>query len=272
MATSERLTKQERREAARDEARKLREEQARREKRNRIILIVSLVVGLVAVVALVWGIVSANNSSTVEGVARPEGSDLQGGIPVGASLEAGTTNDDVGAGTVNVYLDYTCSYCGQFEEINAADLKTMAQDGTATVIIHPVAILDGSGDYTDFSGQAANAAATVAEYAPAQFLDFNAALFTLWGDAVDAAVEAGATAVDEPTVADIAATAVSVGVAQDVADRFADREFGDWVAATTRQFGRDGFEGTPTILVDGEEFLGWPEPGALLSEVQGSAD
>lgn len=270
MATSERLTKQERREAAREQARKLREEQSRREKRNRIILIAGLVVGLIAVAALVWGIVSASNSSTVEGVARPGGSDLQGGIPVGESLEAGTTNDD--ARTVDVYLDYTCSYCGQFEEINAEDLKTMAQDGTATVIVHPVAILDASGNYTGFSGQAANAAATVAEHAPAQFLDFNAALFILWADAVDAAVEAGANSVDEPTVADIAATAVSVGVAQDVADRFADREFGDWVAATTRQFGRDGFEGTPTILVDGEEFLGWPEPGALLSEVQGSAD
>lgn len=264
-----RLTKQERREAAREEARKLREAQERREKRNRVLLISGLAVALVAVAALVWAIVSSSGRSALEGVARPAGSDLSGGIPIGASLEAGTTNE--GAPTVNVYLDYTCSYCSQFEQINAADLRTLAQDGTATVVFHPVSILDRSDDYTGYSGQAANAAATVADRAPALFLDFSDRLFALYDAAVQAAVDSGATAVTEPTVADIQAAAVEVGVPQDVADAIADREFGDWVAATTRQFGRDGFQGTPTILVNGEDFSGWPEQGALLDAVQAAA-
>src|SRR5659263_596133 len=168
-----RLTKQERRETAREEARKLREAQERRAKRNRTLLIVGLAVGLIAVAALVWGIVAAGNKSALDGVTRPQGSDLTGGIPVGMTLEAGTDNSSVDARVVNVYLDYTCSYCAQFEEINAADLKTLAKDGTATVVIHPVSILDRSGDYSGFSGLAANAAATVADRAPAQFLDIS---------------------------------------------------------------------------------------------------
>ncbi|NCD17211.1 MAG: disulfide bond formation protein DsbA [Actinobacteria bacterium] len=271
MPTDERLTKQQRREAAREQARKLREEQERREKRNRLIVIVGVVVGLVAVAALVWAIVSSSGRSALDDVARPAGSDAAGGIPVGSSLEAGTTNE--GAPEVSVYLDYTCSYCGQFEAVNAADLETLAAGGEATVRFHPVAILDGSdGAYTDFSGQAVNAAATVAEYAPAQFLDFHTELFTLWDAAVQEAVDAGASAVEEPTVADIQATAAAVGVPQDVVERIPDGEFADWVAATTRQFGRDGFQGTPTVLVDGEEFLGWPEAGALADEVRGTAD
>lgn len=270
MATSERLTKQQRREAAREQARKLREEQERRDKRNRTILIAGLVVAAVAVVALVWAIVSSSSSSALDGVDRPANSDASGGIPIGSSLEAGSENP--GATEVSVYLDYTCSYCAQFELINAADLETAAADGEATVRFHPVAILDNSGSYTDFSGQAVNAVATVAEYAPAQFLDFHTELFTLWDTAVQAAIDAGASAIPEPTVADIQATAVAVGVPQDVADRIAEGEFSDWVAATTRQFGRDGYEGTPTIVVDGEEFLGWPEEGALLDAIRGTGN
>lgn len=267
-ADNSRLTKQERRETAREEARKLREAQERRAKRNRTLLIVGLAVGLIAVAALVWGIVAAGNKSALDGVTRPQGSDLTGGIPVGMTLEAGTDNSSVDARVVNVYLDYTCSYCAQFEEINAADLKTLAKDGTATVIIHPVSILDRSGDYSGFSGLAANAAATVADRAPAQFLDFSQQLFVIYTAAVDAAVNSGASTVTEPTIADIEAAAVGVGVPQEVADTFAAGDFTDWVAATTRQFGRDGFEGTPTILVDGVEFVGWPEAGALLAEVR----
>jgi len=271
-ADGTRLTKQQRREAAREEARRLREAQERREKRNRMLLIAGLVVAVVVVVALVWAIVSSGNRSALDGVARPAGSDLRGGIPVGASLEAGTPNEDVdGAREVRVYLDYTCSFCSQFEQVNAADLRTLAQEGAATIWFHPVSILDRSGDYSGYSGQAANAAATVADRAPAQFLAFSERLFALYDAAVQSAVDSGASAVTEPTLAEIQAAASELGVPQEVVDSFADRDFSDWVAATTRQFGRDGFEGTPTILVAGEEFTGWPEAGALLDEVQGAA-
>ncbi len=262
-----RMTKQQRREAAREEARRIREAQERREKRNRVLLIGGIVVALAVVAALVWAIVSSGKGSALEGVARPAGSDLNGGIPVGSTLTAGTVNE--GGRTVDVYLDYTCTYCSQFERINGADLRTLAGEGTATVVIHPVSILDRSGDFTGYSGQAANAAATVADQAPSHFLDFSERLFTLYDDAVQAAVDAGASAVTEPTVADIREAAVAVGVPPEVADRFADRTFGAWVAATTRQFGRNGFTGTPTILIDGEDYRGWTEPGALLSEVRG---
>lgn len=270
MPSNERLTKQERREAAREQARKLREEQERRQKRNRTLVIAGAVAAVLAIAGLIWAIVSSSGDSALDGVTSPAGSDASGGIPIGSSLEAGTTND--GAPEVSVYLDYTCSYCGQFEAINAADLETLAAEGEATVRFHPVAILDGSGDYSAFSGQAASAVATVAEHAPAQFLDFHTELFTLWDAAVQEAVDAGASAITEPTVEDIQATALAVGVPQDVADRIADREFADWVAATTRQFGRDGYQGTPTIVIDGEEFLGWPEEGALADAVRGTAD
>lgn len=254
------LTKQQRRDAARAEAARLRAEQERRDKRNKLLFIL----GGVALVALVgvaaFFIMTSGNKSALEGVNRPEGSDLQGGIPVSSSLVAGEAAE--GTVRVDVYSDYTCSYCNQFETINAADLEAMASEGLITVWFHPVATLDDTTTFTGYSGLATNAAATVAQYAPEHFLAANSALFDLfWG-----AVQSGATTA--PGLAEIQAALAAAGVPQDVVTRVADGEFADWVQATTRQFGRDGYKGTPTIEINDETFNGWQQEGALRSAVE----
>ncbi len=111
----------------------------------------------------------------------------------------------------------------------------------------------------------------MAEYAPAQFLDFHTELFTLWDAAVQEAVDAAPSAVQEPTVADIQETAPPSGCRRtsSSASPTASSPTGGRDHPPVR---RDGFQGTPTVLVDGEEFLGWPEAGALADEVRGTAD
>lgn len=266
-ADKNRPTKQERREAAREEARRIREEQARREKRNRTLVIGGVVLGVLVVIAVVWAVLSRGSVSALDGVDSPAGSTQKGGIPVGASLAAGTTNE--GDDVLDVYFDYTCSYCNIFEELNAQDVQTIAQDGLATVVFHPVAILDRSGDFSGYSGLAANAAATVAQHAPEEFLAFHDALFDPWSEASKAAQEAGATTIENPPgLAEIEEVALAAGVPQDVVDRFADGEFRSWVEATTRQMGLDGLDHTPSIFldgIDGEEFTDWSTPGSLLA-------
>lgn len=266
-ADNTRLTKQERREAAREQARRIREEQQRREKRNRSLVIGGLVLGVLVVIGVVWAVLARGGGAGLADVKSPEGSDAKGGIPIGSSLVAGTTND--GDNTLNIYFDYTCHYCEQFEQLHAADLESIASDGLATVVLHPVAILDRSGDYSEYSGLAANAAATVANYAPEQFLAFHEALFGPWLAAVEEAQAAGASAIENPPgLAEIEAVGVQAGVPQDVVDRFADGEFRDWVDASTRQMARDGIDHTPAIFlngIDGQEFTEWTTPGSLLA-------
>lgn len=267
MSSSTNMSKAQKRDAAREQARQLRDAQAKREKRTRNLIIIGLV-ALIAVVAVIVTIIVQQgnekaNTSAIESVENiPANTSVDdGGISLGADLVAGTEN--AGVPVLDVYLDFTCIYCAQFEEINAADIDELVAAGDATVVYHPVSILDRTGDFSGFSGRAAQAVAVVADQAPEAYNDFQSALFTLYRDA--AATE-GSTA-GEPTDADIAAAATGAGVPDDVVATMADGVFTDWVAATTEQFGRDGYTGTPTVLLDGEEFNGWNEPGALAAAI-----
>lgn len=263
-----RMTKNDRREAAREKARQLREEQARREKRNRFLLIGGVVVFLVVVGIAVWSIVSAGTRPVIEEVANvPENSAVEdGGISVGPGLAAGSAAGD-DAPVVDIYLDYTCIHCSNLENVNGEDLNELADSGDATIVYHPIALLDQTGNYTGFSGRAVYAAAVVADQAPEQFMPAQAAMFELY----DAAREAGGA---EPDQAALREALIGAGVPEDVAqaaapDDVTTGEFAEWVAATTDQARKDGISGTPTVYIDGEEFTDWAQEGALAEAVRG---
>lgn len=263
-----RTTKNDRREAARDKARQLREEQVRREKRNRFLLIGGVVVFLLVVAVAVWRIVAAGNEPLIEDVeAVPDNSMVEdGGIPVGPGLAAGTRAGE-DAPVIDIYLDYTCVYCSQLEDINNEDLAELADNGEATVVYHPIALLDRTGSFTGFSGRATHAAAVVADQAPEQFVDAHVAMF----DVYDAAREAGGAEPDQTVLRE---ALTGAGVPADVAEEAAPGDvttgvFAEWVAATTDQARNDGISGTPTVYIDGEEFTDWAQEGALVEAVRG---
>lgn len=261
---AEKLTKAERREIAREKARVLQAEQAKREKRNRLLMIGGIA-GLVLLVALaVWAIIANGSKSELDGIDGPANADNRGGIPVGSSLEAGTVNE--GAPVVSVYADFTCHFCASFEEINGEDLADMARDGLITLKLHPVALL-GSGGYNLY---AANALATVAEYSPEHTLALNQLLFEEFYTVYQAFQESQDPAdYVLPTNEEVGQYALSLGVPQDVVDRFPEGEYLEWVAASTRQFSLDGNRGTPTIIVDGEKLVNqWQEPGAIRAMIE----
>ncbi|ACQ79060.1 DSBA oxidoreductase [Beutenbergia cavernae DSM 12333] len=251
------LSKAERRDAARREAERLRAAQAKREKRNRWILFSALgVVAVLIAVAAVVIIQQANRTllSDFEG-ATPAGSDLHGGIPVGAE-GAGTPNED--APVVQVYLDFMCPYCGQFEDANAADLDALREAGEITVTYHPVSNLDRLSMDTQYSTRTANAAATVADAAPEAFVPFMNGLFA----------QQPAENTEGLTDEQIGQIALDAGVPQDVVDTFADGTFNEWVGLASQQAGRDGATGTPTVFVDGEKLPGDVDiytPGVLAA-------
>ncbi|WP_043498369.1 DsbA family protein [Georgenia sp. SUBG003] len=264
--TASRPTKAEQRDAARERARELRAEQERRARRSRRLIVTAVVAFIVLVAVAVAAIISLGSRSLLDDVAAtPAHTTEEGAVTLGSGLVAGATN--AGAPVVDVYFDYTCSYCGEFEKINGEDLNEAAEAGDVTLALHPVSILDRSGDFSAFSGRAAQAAVTVADGAPEAFLDFHEAMYALWDDAVASGAVEGGDGTGEPTDADIATAALEAGVPQAVVDRFAEGAYTEWVEANTAQFGRDGFTGTPTVLVDGEPFQEWQEPGALVSAV-----
>lgn len=253
-----RQTKAERRDAAREEARRLKEEQARRERRNRLLLVSGLVALVALVVVAVVAIIGSGGTKSLADVESPAGSDASGGIVTGAD-GVGSTND--GAPTVQVYSDFLCPFCALFEGVNGPVLAAAAADGRATVIYHPVAFLDRLSEGTAYSTRAAQAAAVVADAAPEQFVAFQEALF------------ANQPEENTPGLTDeqIAQIAVDAGVPQDVADTFVDGRFTDWVTAATAQASADlDRPATPTVLIDGEVWAGdWQDPAALEDAIGG---
>lgn len=251
--------KQARRDAAREQARKLREAQQRREKRNRL-LIIGGVIAFVAIVAVALiSILSSSGGPDLSETERPSTATEAGAIPVGADGAAGTVNE--GAPTVDVYYDFQCPHCATFEATNGDVLNELAANGEATIEYHPISILDNSGNGSGFSTRGAQAVAVVAHEAPELFPEFNAALF-------DAQGPGGGVALTDEQIAEAAA---EVGVPQDVIDNFGGSTFRDWVRAATTKAAEEGVTATPTIHINGEDFVGWQNPEAFTKAVTDAA-
>ncbi|MBI9114530.1 DsbA family protein [Sanguibacter suaedae] len=269
------LSKAERRDAARAQALRLQEEQLRREKRTRAIIIASLVAGIAIVGVIVWAILRSA-APDLQGISEfpdeievPAVADEKGGISFGESGEAGSDSGD-DAVTVDVYLDYMCPNCGGFEQVNGPDLEELRAAGDITLALHPVSILDGTSQGSEFSTRAAQAFAYVAENSPEHALAFNTLMF-------ERQPSEGTSGLSDEEIRDIA---VEAGVAEDVADGIAEGQYKQFVQALTQiAFGdptvlsAEGRFGTPTVVIDGERFDGnWSQPGALsaaIGEAQG---
>ena len=256
------VSKNERREAAREKARTLRNAHRRKERRNRFLLQGGIIVGVVAIVAIVAVILT----SSVRPPASGPRNMLSDGIVLGTDLVAMTTPGiEAGADPVptaetpdvlaiRVYFDYLCPVCGDFEKANSEQIATLVQEGVATLEVHPVAILDRVSQGSRYSTRAANAAACVANYSPDTFFDFNAEMFVQQPEERTAGL----------TDAELIRVTEKVGVSNqaEVSDCVEGLDFEDWVEDSTGRAvdnpdleGAQGFE-TPTILVNGTLFTG----------------
>jgi protein-disulfide isomerase len=186
-ANDSRPSKNDRREAARDKARQLREEQKKRERRNRVLLQSGIGVAILAALAIVALIIVSGIRPAVAGPANMAsdgiviGSGLKAvpteSLPAGHSPIATKTDPSGSVVSIRTYIDYLCPYCGEFEKTNATQIGDWAKSGAATVEIHPIAILTSNSAGTQYSLRAANAAACVANYSPNQFYKFHTLLF-----------------------------------------------------------------------------------------------
>jgi len=259
-----RLSKNEKRLAAREKARVLREEQQKKDRRTRLILQGSIVLGLVAIVAIVALVLvnSVGPSGPGPKNMASDGIQLnQGAIATEtAALKAGEDpkpNTQV-AGTLDIqmYVDYLCPYCGQFEATNGDYITGLLANGKTTVEIHPLAVLDRLSQGTKYSTRATNAAACVANYSPNQFYDFHNLLFA------NQPAE-NSTGLTDDQLVDLT-TQAAVENPDKIATCIKNQEFKKWVSdSTTRALNGpipnsdvDKVTGTPTIIVNGKKYPG----------------
>ncbi|MGB4779550.1 DsbA family protein [Microbacterium sp.] len=191
-----------------------------------VVVVIALVIGLV-----VW----MNNAATDPGTA-----------PSGSGIDQQTGAVVVGSGeqTLDVYLDFMCPICGQFESVYGEEMVDLANDGTVTLNIHPIAILDRASQGTEFSTRSANALYCVAESDPDAAVPFMQEMFAKQPE------ENSTGLTDE----EILAIAKDAGVT-DIDSCVADQTYAQFVTTMTPKTplspGQDRI-GTPTIAVNGE--------------------
>ncbi|MCU1580066.1 MAG: hypothetical protein JWP19_2270 [Rhodoglobus sp.] len=264
----ERLTKKQKQDQARENARLQREEQRARKRRQRWFIQGGVVLGMLAVVAIAAlvvfnvtrppspgplnmlsdGILISGNGTTTTAVTTTAIQPDSTPVPTDPTKQAGTVN-------IVMYVDYQCPFCQQFETTNAAQISQWVTAGVATVEIHPIAILDNSSGGTKYSTRSANAAACVANFDPDKYLAVNNALFT------NQPAEGGSGLTDtelQKVVSDAGASG------KDVASCITSQTFSGWVTSATKRAltgplpnsDTATVQGTPTVIVDGKKYSG----------------
>jgi protein-disulfide isomerase len=167
------------------------------------------------------------------------------GPAVPSRLPAGTTTEGdgvmIGHGPVRVdiFIDFLCPYCRQFELSAGSALARLAADGRASLVYHPMNFLDEAST-TNYSTRAAAASGCAADQG--KFVEYAHALF------VGQPPEGGAGLSN----AELAAIGRSAGLADpSFAACVSEPPYLDWPPYVTARATALGVEATPTVLVAG---------------------
>ncbi len=135
-AAESKPTKNQKRQEAREKARALREEQSKKSKRNKIIIQSSLAVGVIGVIALVTVLIisslrpQALDLQTCKAMASKSARVLLLSGPLLFSLMSSPFPQKLmpmGSLLINIFVDYSCPACAQFESIYGELLRTWAE-------------------------------------------------------------------------------------------------------------------------------------------------
>lgn len=202
---------------------------------------VGVVVALVVVAGLV---VWMNNASAGPGEA-PQASNID--------AETGAIAVGDGSNTLDTYIDFMCPICNQFEQSYGETIQGLVDDGSITLNIHPISILDRASQGTEYSTRAANAMYCVAVADAEASVPFMQAMY-------ENQPEEGSTGLTDEQILGIAGNVGVTGI-DDCVDNGSYKKF---VTAMTEKTpvkeGNSGI-GTPTVVLNGEilELTGDPQ-------------
>jgi len=260
-----RPTKNQKRQEAREKARAMREQQSKKSKRNKVLVQGSLAVGLIAAIAVVTVLIISSLRPPGPGPLNMQSDGIKIGqgftavrtpalAPDAQPIPSEPNSESVRA--IKIFIDYSCPACASFESQYGPLLRTLLENGAATVEYHPLAFRDANTAGTRYATNAANSAACVAEFAPDSFFEFNEILLANQ----PAAPEEFRPVLDRlpELVEQSGATNVS-----DITRCIRAKTFENWVGQVTKRAMTSGpvpvrnseaplITGTPTVMVDGK--------------------
>lgn len=233
---------------AKKKAKQVVREQLARERRRRRVVWTSLFGVLLLVISgmIGYGIYAGQRPPSTY-TPPPDATQTTLGIPVGN-----------GPVTVEVYHDFLCPGCRQFEEIAGAAIDRLIATNQATVVFHPVAFLNRYST-TAYSTRSAAASGCAAE--AGRFRDYAAALYRRQP------AEGGPGLSNS----ELASIGVELGFGDEFRRCVTSGKYRPWVERLTDEAARRGVVATPTVFVDGKpvEEL---SPQAITAAVEAARD
>lgn len=221
-------------------ARVVRDQIAREKRRSRTLWTSIAAVAVLVIAGLIgWGVVASQDSGTF--TAPP------GAVEDGTGIKVGS-----GPVQIDIYEDFICPACGQFEQQTGGTLDRLVAEGKVTVVYHPVAFLDRASS-TDYSTRSSAASGAAAE--GGKFREYAKALFA------QQPAEGSAGLSDDKLIE----IGRSVGLGDAFAQAVRDGKYKPWTAHVTDEASGDGVSGTPTVRVAGKDVE--PTTQAILAAV-----
>ncbi len=269
MTSNHKQTRSEQRDAARQKAKALREQNQKKAKRSKLVIQISVVLvalGIVGGVAAVIAIEAANRVAAPVVDDAPKNLSEFGGLKIGVGLQAFTADktptpeaSETKAPEIIVYVDYQCPICQAFDLPNSAQIRSWVDTGAATLEIRPISFLDRA-SLNEYSSRAANAAFCVANFEPDSYFDMHSNLM------INQPAE-GQEGLDDNELFKVAEQ--SGAGTDEVKGCIQNKSFADYIEQHTQNVlntPQQGVSvtGTPTVLVNGNKFS-WATGDELVS-------
>jgi len=218
--------------------------------------VIALAVVLAVVVAIVIGNNSKSGSTTASGNSVPVG--VVGGTGGGILVDPAAANSKVP--TLDVYVDFQCPVCGQFEKTFGPTLTSMAKAAQVKYVVHMMSFLDDNLN-NDSSKRATNAASCAAD--AGKFAEYHSAVFA----AQPAKEGDGYT---DAQLTEFAQTAGITGPALTTWQQCTTSgQHNQYVADVATTSGKAGVTGTPTVMLNGKDITKTlTAPDALVATIK----
>jgi protein-disulfide isomerase len=222
---------------------------------------VTATLAAVVVLVSVIGIGVQANRAKIQGDLTATNASTQNGVVVGKP----------GAVTVDVFEDFQCPICQQFEQTTHTDIAAKIKDGTVQVRYHPMAFLDSASSGNRYSSRAANAALCASDIDVATFVKYHDILYGKDSSGKQVQPAEGSNG---RTDADLMSYARQVGISGANLTTFQSCTSGELhkalVQAITDNSSQRGVSGTPTVMVNGKK-LGTVDKASLDAAIASAA-
>lgn len=168
--------------------------------------------------------------------AQPAAANEAGGFVLTSATEIDSDGEGAdGAPHVLIYSDPGCPACAQFEDLYSSSLEERVDNGDITLEYRSVVFVD-----PEYSADASGAFACMAEESPENYLAYVGEVTSQAADQSNREIE------------DLVSEAEALGA--DIGECVESGTYRDFAEATTDiATDEDGIQGTPTVLIDGEQ-------------------